>query len=140
MCVLFMVTVHMALFLLLLPLPPLYTEGGAPRTHTIHCLPCAAPPPQFTPSVIFSESLGEALLRLLHRHRHHTVVLPELITSSSLLLDQDDDDDTELNVCRTRTCRTFGTRSVGASSTTSTALIKRFCLRSTRVHRHNPLS
>jgi hypothetical protein len=96
------------------------------------------PPPPFTPLVIFSVCLGEALLRSLHHHRHHTVVLPELITTSLCLLDQDGEDDTELNVCRTRRCRMFGTQSVGArkSSTTSTALNKCFRLQSTRVRRH----
>ena len=44
------------------------------------------PPPQFTPPVIFSQCLGEALRRSHHHHRHHGVVLTKL--SLDTLLDQ----------------------------------------------------
>ena len=46
-------------------------------------------------------------------------------TISPVLLDQEGEDVTELNVCWTRRCRTFGTWSVGSrrSSTTSTTLL-----------------
>ena len=72
----------------LLSLPPLY-KGGGPRTH-INCSKlCAAPPPQFTPPVIFSRCLGEALHRPHHHHRQHAVVLTELIYSFDPLLDQE---------------------------------------------------
>ena len=45
------------------------------------------PPPQFTPPVIFTYCLGEALRGSLHHHRHHAVVLTKL--SLDTLLDQE---------------------------------------------------
>jgi hypothetical protein len=75
----------------LLPLPPLYTEGGPPIAHINYSKPCAAPPAPFTPLVVFSERLGEALLGVLHRHRHHAVMLTELIYYLDVLLDQEDE-------------------------------------------------
>ena len=42
-----------------------------------------------------------------HHHRHHTVVLTEL--SLKAWLDRSSRDVIELNVCRTRRCRAFGT-------------------------------
>ena len=42
-----------------------------------------------------------------HHHHHHAVVLTKL--SLNVLLDRNSRDVTELNVCRTRRCRTFGT-------------------------------
>ena len=41
-----------------------------------------------------------------HHHRHHAVVLTEL--SLDTRLDRSTRDIIELNVCRTRRCRTFG--------------------------------
>jgi hypothetical protein len=70
--------------------PPLYTEeGGASSTQVDYPKPCAAPPPPFRASVIFSESLGEALPESLHHHRRHAVVLTELIYFLDILLDQE---------------------------------------------------
>ena len=45
------------------------------------------PPPQNTPSVIFSRCLSEALRGSLQNHRHHAVVLTKL--SLDTLLDQE---------------------------------------------------
>src|SRR3954463_11062737 len=45
---------------------------------------------------------------VLHQHRHHAVVLPELIYYFALLLDREGEDVTEPYVCRTRRCRAFG--------------------------------
>ena len=42
-----------------------------------------------------------------HHHRHHAVVLTELIPDT--LLDRSPGIVIELNVCRTRRCRAFGT-------------------------------
>ena len=42
-----------------------------------------------------------------HHHRHHAIVLMKL--SLNVLLDRSSRDITELNVCRTRRCRLFGT-------------------------------
>ena len=42
-----------------------------------------------------------------HHHRHHAVVLTEL--SLKARLDRSSRDVTELNVCRTQRCHTFGT-------------------------------
>ena len=42
-----------------------------------------------------------------HQHRHHAVVLTELISGAQL--DRRPEIVIELNVCRTRRCRTFGT-------------------------------
>ena len=47
------------------------------------------PPSQFTPPVIVSRCLGEALRGSLHHHRHHAVVLTELIYFLDTLLDQE---------------------------------------------------
>ena len=46
---------------------------------------------------------------VLHQHRHHAVVLPELIYYFARLLDRSTGIVIELNVCRTRRCRVFGT-------------------------------
>ena len=76
-----------------------------------------------------------------HHHRHHAVVLTELIPDT--LLDQSPGIVIALNVCRTRRCRTFGTRSVEMRrpSTISTTWSKCFRFRSTRVRgQHSPLS
>jgi len=68
-----------------------------------------------------------------HHHRHHAVVLTKL--SLNTRLDRSSRDVIGLIVCWTRRCRVFGTWSVGLRrrSTTSTALLKRFRSRSTRV-------
>uniref|UniRef100_M8AZE5 STM1-like N-terminal domain-containing protein n=1 Tax=Aegilops tauschii TaxID=37682 RepID=M8AZE5_AEGTA len=42
---------------------------------------------------------GEALRRSLHHHRHHAVMLSELIHYLAVLLDQEGADVAELNVC-----------------------------------------
>ena len=71
------------------PLPPLYTEEGHPlETHNCPIAVCGALTSVFT-SVIFSESLGEALPESLHHHRRHAVVLTELIYFPDILLDQE---------------------------------------------------
>ena len=44
---------------------------------------------------------------MVHQDRHHAVVLTELFPDT--LLDRSSRDVTELNVCRTRRCHTFGT-------------------------------
>ena len=64
------------------------------------------------PSTIFHLSHIVAVLRrspasVEHHHRHHAVMLTKL--SLNILLDRNSRDVTELNVCRTRRCRTFGT-------------------------------
>ena len=72
------------------PLPShLYIHGeGVPRRHTTtYVSRVRRPPPQITPSVIFSWCLGEALRESLHHHCHHAVVLTEL--SLDTLLDQE---------------------------------------------------
>ena len=68
------------------PLAPLYTgAGGAPKHNICSLSRVRCPPPQFTPLVIASWCLGEAL-RGSHR-RHHAIVLMEL--SLDPLLDQE---------------------------------------------------
>ena len=59
-------------------------------------------------------------LWVINHHRHHAVVLTKL--SLGLNWIKSTRDVTELNVCRSRRCRTFGTWSVGSQrrSTTST--------------------
>ena len=47
------------------------------------------PSPKFTPPVIFSQCLGEALRELLHYHRHHAIVLTEFIYFLDTLLDEE---------------------------------------------------
>ena len=64
------------------------------------------------PSTIFHLGHIVAVLRrspasVEHHHRHHAVVLTKL--SLNTRLDRSSWDVTELNVCRTRRCRTFGT-------------------------------
>ena len=44
---------------------------------------------------------------VLHQHRHHIVVLSELVYYLPLLLDREGEDVTEPNVCSTRRCRAF---------------------------------
>ena len=63
---------------------------GAPLAHKL-IIPSRVrrPPPPFRASVIFSESLGEALPESLHHHRRHAVVLTELIYFLDILLDQE---------------------------------------------------
>ena len=46
-------------------------------------------PPQFTTPVIILRCLGEALRESLHHHRHHAIVLTELIYYLDTLLDQE---------------------------------------------------
>ena len=71
-------------------LHPLYTEGGgASSTQVDSPSRVRRPPPPFRASVIFSESLGEALPESLHHHRRHAVVLTELIYFLDILLDQE---------------------------------------------------
>ena len=70
----------------LLPSSFIYGGGGTPK-HINCSKPCAAPPPQFTPPIIFTWCLGEALHGSLHHHRHHAVVLTEL--SLDTLLDHE---------------------------------------------------
>ena len=71
-------------------LPPLYTEeGGASSTQVDSPSRVRRPPPPFRASVIFLESLGEALPESLHHHRRHAVVLTELIYFLDILLDQE---------------------------------------------------
>ena len=55
------------------------------------------PPPPYSTSVISSRSLGEALRGSLHHHRHHAIVLTELIPEA--LLDRSLGIVIELNVC-----------------------------------------
>ena len=59
---------------LLLPLPPIYSEGvrGQPHPYMPWCCPSS---PSYTSSS--SVVLGEALLENHEHHHHHTVVLPE---------------------------------------------------------------
>ena len=69
------------------PLQPIYTKG-APLEHTTNIVSrVRRPPPHFTPPVIFTYCLGEALHGSLHHHRHHAVVLMKL--SLETLLDQE---------------------------------------------------
>ena len=49
------------------------------------------PTSQFTPPVMFSRCLGEALHGSHHHHRHHAIVLTELIYFLDILLDQEDE-------------------------------------------------
>ena len=51
---------------------------------------CGAPSIVYT-RIIFLRCLGKALRGSLHHHRHHTVVLAELIYYLDLLLDQEDE-------------------------------------------------
>ena len=72
------------------PLPPIYMWGRGRLEHTTSTVSRVwSPPPQFTPSVIFSWCLGEALHGSNHHHRHHAVVLTELIYSFDPLLDRE---------------------------------------------------
>ena len=69
-------------------------------------LPCAVPP-----STIFHLGHIVAVLRrspasVEHHHRHNVVIMKKL--SLNVLLDRNSRDVTELNVCRTRRCRSFG--------------------------------
>ena len=69
----------------------IWGQGGTPKTQQQLILeiyyPCAVPPPQFTPPVIVSQCLGEALRGSHQQLRHHAVVLTELFLDP--LLDQE---------------------------------------------------
>ena len=66
----------------------LYIQGqGVPLDTPIVLSRVRRPPPPFTPSVILSLCLGEALRKSLHHHRHPAVVLTKL--SLDILLDQE---------------------------------------------------
>ena len=56
---------------------------------------------------IIIEVLRRSPASVEHHHCHHTVVLRKL--SPNTRLDRSTRDVTELNVCRSRRCRTFGT-------------------------------
>ena len=65
------------------PAPPSFIYGrGAPPLDTqliIDQSRVRRPPPSFRATVIFPECYGEALPEYFHRHRHHAIVLTELI-------------------------------------------------------------
>src|SRR5215216_5185341 len=63
-------------------------EQGTPWRHNSYSLSrVRCPPPPFTPPVILSKCLGEALRGSLHHHHHHAVVLTKL--SLDTLRDQE---------------------------------------------------
>ena len=98
------------------------------------------------PSTIFHLDHIVAVLRrspasVEHHHRHHAVMLTEL--SLKARLDRSSRDLIELNVCRTRRCRTFGTGigQIGKTYDYFLYIASTLPLRSTRVRRqHSPLS
>ena len=122
------------------PPPPSFIYVGRGHLEHTPIVPShvRCPPQQFTPPDIFSWCLGEALRGSLHHHRHHAIVLTELIYFLDTLLDQD------FEGCHQAECVQNSEVSyvrylIGRNEKKFdyiNRVVKRFRLWSMRVHRH----